>query len=213
MAIQILLADDHPVVRRGLRALIAVQPDMALVGEATTGEEAQAHCVALRPDILLLDLSMPGAPAVDTMRFIGEKAPEAKVIMLTAYQDEAAARELLRLGIKGYILKDDNAERLIEAIRNVAAGETHMTPRMLAALVRGAAAREQLPHFTGREKELLALLRKGWGNKQIAGELHLEVQTVRNYLRPLYAKLGIHSRPEAVAWAHEHESDDGSGGY
>jgi len=210
--IRVLLADDHPIVRQGLRALLADEPEIAVVGEATTGDEVQEACRTLQPDVLLLDLSMPGPPAADTVRSLRVLSPAIQIVMLTAHRDEAAVRELVSLGVGGYVLKDDEPETVAEAIVQVAGGGTWFSAWAMEALVHGpgsVTSKGQAPHLTSREKVLLELVKKGWNNKHIATELSLGDQSVRNYLRVLYGKLGGTSRPEAVVWTHEHEFGDG----
>jgi len=208
--IRVVIADDHPIVRQGLRALLVDEPEIAVVGEATTGDEVQEACRTLQPDVLLLDLSMPGAPAADTVRSLRVHSPAIHVVMLTAHRDEAAMRELASLGVGGYVLKDDEPEAVTEAIVRVARGGRWFRAWAMEALMqRPDMAASEAPHLTSREKELLALVKKGWDNKRIASELSLGDQSVRNYFSTLYGKLGVTSRAEAVVWTHEHEFGDG----
>jgi len=208
--IRVLLADDHPIVRQGLRALLADDPEIAVVGEATTGDEVREACRTLQPDVLLLDLSMPGPPAADTVRSLRVHSPAIQVVMLTAHRDEVAVRELVGLGVGGYVLKDDEPETVAEAIVRVARGGRWFSAWAMEALVqRPNMAPSEAPHLTSREKELLGLVKKGWDNKHIASELSLGEQSVRNYFSTLYGKLGVTSRAEAVVWTHEHEFGDG----
>ena len=208
--IQVVIADDHPIVRQGLRALLADEPEIAVVGEATTGDEVREACLTLQPDVLLLDLSMPGPSATDTVRTLRAHSPEIQIVMLTAHRDEVAVRELVSLGIGGYVLKDDAPEAVTEAIVRVAGGGRWFSAWAMEAVVqRPDMAASEAPHLTDREKEILALVKRGWNNKHIASELSLREQSVRNYLRVLYGKLGVTSRPEAVVWTHEHEFGDG----
>ncbi len=210
--IRVVIADDHPIVRQGLRALLADEPEIAVVGEATTGDEVQEACRTLQPDVLLLDLSMPGPPAADTVRSLRSQSPAIQIVMLTAHRDEAAVRELVNLGVGGYVLKDDEPEAVTEAIVRVAGGGRWFSAWAMEAVVQGpvrARTTSEAPHLTDREREILALVKRGWNNKHIATELSLGDQSVRNYLRVLYGKLGVTSRAEAVVWTHEHEFGDG----
>lgn len=208
MTIWVLLADDHGVVRAGLQAMLAGEPDIEVVGEAVTGDEVPDRCVTLQPDVLLLDLSMPGPPATETVRFLHAQSTPIHIVILTAYRDQAAVRELVRLGVSGYILKDDEPEAVAVAIRHVAGGGTWFSPQVMAVLSQGlsrATSETETLHLTGRERQLLELVGRGWDNKRIASELSLSEQTVRNYLSVVYAKLGVSSRAEAVVWTHEHK--------
>lgn len=204
---RILLADDHAVVRKGLRALLADEPAVEVVGEATTADEAQVLAADLQPDVMLLDLRMPGPPATETVRFLGAQSPETRVIVLTAHGDEAAVRELVGLGVRGYVLKDDPPDTLVEAIQAVERGGTWFSPQVVAALLerRPAGEQEHGMQLTERERDLLELVKRGWDNQRIAAELSLGEQTIRNYLHVLYSKLGVSSRAEAVVWAHQHD--------
>lgn len=207
MTIRVLLADDHPVVRAGLNAMLGGEPDIEVVGEAVSGDEAQELCGALHPDVLLLDLSMPGPPASETVRFLRMQQLPVRVVVLTAYQDEAAVRELVRLGVDGYVLKDDEPEAVATAIRAAAVGGTWFSHRVLESLLQSTRKMSSgigISHLTGRERQLLDLVGRGWDNARIATELNLREQTVRNYLSVLYGKLAVTSRAEAVVWIHEH---------
>jgi DNA-binding NarL/FixJ family response regulator len=209
MAIRVLVADDHPMLRAGLRAILAGEPDISLIGEATRGEEAQRLAENLRPDVLLLDLSMPGPPAAETVRFIQAHAPSTSVVILTAYQDAAALHELMALGARGYVLKDEPVEAVAEAIRAVARGGIWLSRQVMPELLHdqpeetGTMAE---PQFSERERQVLSLLEEGWDNKHIGEEMHLTEQTVRNYLRHIYDKLGVHSRTEALVWLRKYRS-------
>lgn len=208
MAIRVLVADDHPLFRAGLRAILAGEPDMSLMGEAACGEEAQRLAESLTPDVLLLDLSMPGPPARETVRFIQTHVPSTSVVILTAYQDPAALQELIGLGARGYVLKDEPVEMVAEAVRAVALGGIWLSRQVMPELLQdrpdetGAGVE---PWLTSREWQILSLLDQGWDNRHIGDELHLSEQTVRNYLRDIYAKLGVHSRTEALVWLRNHE--------
>lgn len=209
--IRVALADDHALVRSGLRAVLADEPDIEVVGEATTGDAARQLCIELQPDVLLLDLAMPGPPAIDTGAFLHSHAADTRIVILSGYCDGHAARELVSLGVVGYVLKDDEPEVVAEAIRCAARGGTWFSRLLLDALaasLRVLVTADGSCDFTDRERELLALVRHGRDNKRIADELCLGEQTVRNYLRGLYRKIGVTSRAEAVVWTHEHDLGD-----
>jgi DNA-binding NarL/FixJ family response regulator len=196
--IRVILADDHPLVRTGLRTILAAETEIDLVGEATTGKEVQQLCLELQPDVLLLDLRMPGAHPMDTMAFLREHCPVMKIIVLTAYDNEVYIRGMAAAGAAGYILKDEAPEAVVQAIQTTARGGTWFSRPVVDKL---ANLRKEGPHLTGREQQVLSLLIQGWDNARIAKELDLAEQTVRNQASQLYAKLGVKSRTEAVVWA------------
>jgi len=205
LPIRVLLADDHPLVRAGLRATVASAPDIALIGEATTGDEARRLCQDLAPDIVLLDLHMPGPPPVATVAYLREHCPTTRVLILTAHDDDAYVQGLLTAGVAGYVLKDEVPETLLHAIRGVAQGGTWFSQAIAAKLARAVAHRTNgIPDFSEREQELLRALEQGWDNARIAASLYLSEQTVRNYLSRLYAKLGVRSRADAIIWLRDH---------
>lgn len=201
-SIRVLLADDHALVRAGLRTLLANEPDLAIVGEASTGDEAQRLCVEQLPDVLLLDLRMPGPSAGETIKFLRVHAGETRVVILTACQDAAAVREMANLGVGAYVLKDDEPDAVRLAIHAVVQGGTWFSPAVVSACMHpGVATEKGQVALTSRERELLDLLTRGWDDHRIADQLHLEYQTVRNYLSRLYGKIGVYSRAEAIVWA------------
>jgi len=201
--LQVILADDHPIIRAGLRTTLETEPDIVVVGEAATGEEAQALCRELQPDIMVLDLNMPGPKATETVAYVQEHCPQVRVLVLTAYDNEPYVRGLVSAGVSGYILKDEAPDALVQAVRSVVLGGTWFSQSVVKKLSprRRDAAEDDL---TERERQLLDLLVRGWDNAHIASELHLGEQTVRNYLSRMYAKLGKQTRAETIAWAHEH---------
>ena len=206
MAITIVLADDHPVVRSGIKAALEVESDISVIGEASDGDEAQRIAVDLKPDLLLLDLNMPGPKATDTISFVRETIPETKVIMLTAHDDDAYVRAVMRAGVSGYLLKDEAVDTVVKAVRAVKKGAAWYSQDIANKFVQWQFGREpeiEEANLTPREKELLGLIAKGWDNTRIADELGLAEQTVRNYTSTLYDKLQVHSRAEAVVWARE----------
>jgi DNA-binding NarL/FixJ family response regulator len=204
--IRVLLADDHPVVRAGLRTTLVSEIDIVIVGEATDGDQAQQRCLSLQPDILVLDLNMPGPSALATVAFVQAHCPNVRVVVLTAYDDDAYVRGLIEAGVEGYVLKDEAPEALVQAIRNVVHGRTWFSQRVVTKIVR-ASTRTTIagPPLTEREVQLLRMLAQGWDNARIAEEMHLGEQTVRNYVSRLYGKLGVQTRAEAMVWARDHD--------
>ena len=206
--IKILLADDHPLIRTGLRTTLEQETDLVVVGEATNGIETQRLCQELSPDILLLDLGMPGPSPTTTVNFILAQCPQVKIIMLTAYDDEVYVRNLVGLGVAGYVLKDEAPETLVRAIRAGLEGDTWFSRRVIDILARPAAKSDEVEnedHLTDREYEVLSLMAKGLSNNQIADALSVAEGTIKNHVVNIYQKLDLHSRAEAVAWAWEHE--------
>ncbi len=203
--IRVLLADDHPLVCAGIRATLSTEPDLTLVGEATNGHDAQRLCRELQPDVLVLDLRMPGPSAMETVAYIRAHCPAVRVLVLTACDEDAYVHGLVAAGVSGYVLKDEAPEVLAQAIRSVVQGGAWFSRRLVAKLVnREPADLAVQPCLTSRERQLLGLTMQGWDNARIAATLHLGEQTVRNYLRGLYAKLGVRSRAEAMVWARDH---------
>jgi DNA-binding NarL/FixJ family response regulator len=208
--VRILLADDHPLIRTGLRTTLEQEEDLAVVGEATNAVDTQRLCQELTPDILLLDLSMPGPSPAATVRFIKEKCPQVIIIMLTAYDDEVYVRSLVSLGVAGYVLKDEAPETLIRAIRAALEGDVWFSRCVIEILSKPFAEPglcQNNLHLTDRESEVLHLMAKGFANSQIAETLAIAEGTVKNHLVNIYQKLDVHSRAEAVAWVWQHENN------
>lgn len=202
--IRVLVADDHALVRAGLRLTLTAERDIAIVGEATTGNEAQALCEELQPDVLLLDLRMPGLPAAEMVTHARAHWPVMRVVIVTAFDDTLHLRDLVRRGVVGYVLKDEPPAAVVDAVRTVMRGGTWFSPTIAGRLVTAASEhRGKAPGMTEREHELLRLLAAGLNTAQIAAALHLAEQTVNNYLSVLYAKLEVSSRTAAVARARE----------
>ncbi len=210
MAVRVLIADDHAIVRAGLRAVLKGEVGMELVGEASGGEEALSLVEALRPDILVLDLSMPDLDGIQVTRLVQSSAPGVRVLILTVHEDEALLREAMRAGAAGYILKHAAEAELISAIHTVQMGETYIHPRLVRSLL-VEPERQVLPTplpetlLTPRELDVLGLIVQGYTNRQIAEELKLSVRTVEGYRANLTEKLGLHSRAELVRYAREHK--------
>lgn len=203
--IRILLADDHPFVRAGIRATLTEESDFAVVGEAETGYETQQLFQELQPDVVLLDLNMPGPSAVETVTYLRKKHPNTKVIILTAYDDEAYIRGMMGSGVDGYILKDEAPETVVQAIRMVLVGGKWFSNSIVEILTQPAGDNNAITPkdagLTRREWQLLEMLAQGWSNAHIAAELQLADQTVRNYISRLYDKLCVETRAEAIVWA------------
>lgn len=204
--IRVLLADDHPLIRAGLRTTLEIEDDIVVAGEALDGDEARVQCAALHPDVLVLDLNMPGSTAVETLASVRASCPRTRVLMLTAYDDDAYVRGLVQAGAMGYVLKDEAPEALVQAVRSVAQGGTWFSQQVVAHLVLPAAHDARNHHnLTRRELQIVRLIARGWDNARIAEELSLGEQTIRNYVSRLYGKIGVQTRAEAVVWARDHD--------
>lgn len=197
MNIRVLIGDDHPVVRAGIRALITQEPDMDVVAEAADGEEAVALFALHRPDVALLDLRMPGAGGIAAVRAILEAHPGSRLVALTTYSGDAVIFRALDAGACGYLIKDTIAEEMVGAVRDAAAGR-RVIPADVASRLAAFTPRCDL---TARELEILKLAAKGYRNKRIAREIGRTEETVKAHLKHLMAKLGVEDRTEAVTLA------------
>jgi DNA-binding NarL/FixJ family response regulator len=195
--IGVLIADDHSLVRRGLAAIINMEEDVAVLGEAADGEEAIELWRRLRPDVVLMDLRMPKLEGVEAIRRIRHEDPEAGIIVLTTFDHDEDIYAGLRAGAKAYLLKDVQPEELFRCIRAVHAGEAYLQSKVAAKL----AQRVQEQPLTGREEQILKLLAEGKSNRAIGVELHISESTVKSHLKSLFVKLDVTSRAEAIALA------------
>jgi len=209
MVVRILIADDHGVLRAGLRALLSGEPDFAVVGEAATGQEALALAAALRPDVALIDLSMPGPRGLEVTRQLTADLPETRVLILTVHEDAGLLREAIRAGAAGYIVKRAVESELVNAIRAVHRGDLYVHPAMTRYLVEDGGGRRSQRQpgapamLTPRETDVLRLIASGYTNRQIAEELQLSVRTVETHRANIMGKLGVRTRAELVRWATE----------
>jgi DNA-binding NarL/FixJ family response regulator len=202
--IRVLLADDHPLVRAGIRAILSAESDITLLAEATDGHEAQHMTVHFQPDVLLLDLRMPGTPPTEVIPYVRERCPNTRILILSAYDDEVYIRRMASFEIAGYVLKEEAIESIVDAIRAIIAGKDWFSPSIQAKLRLHNSQRsapEQL--LTARERQILDLLVEGWDNARIAQTLSLAEQTVRNHLSRIYMKLDVRSRTEAIVMARD----------
>lgn len=208
MPIQILIADDHGVLRAGLRALLSAESNLKVVGEAGDGDEALRLANQLRPDIVLLDVTMPGPGGIEVTRRLKESLPETRVLILTLHEDTSLLREALRVGAAGYIIKRAVDVELITAIHAVSRGEMYIYPALTHALLKGlsptTANKNSASALTAREVEILRLIIKGYTNRQIANALSISVRTVDTHRANLMDKLAIHDRAGLVRYATEH---------
>jgi DNA-binding NarL/FixJ family response regulator len=205
--LRIFIADDHAIVREGLKALVNAQPEMRVVGEASDGHAAYQCFVALRPDVAVMDLSMPDLSGAQATEQLKRCCPEVKVVALTVHEDESYLRGLIEAGAVGYILKRSAAEELIHAIRTVAAGGVYLDPSWAGRLVsvyidcRSIAEPADLGELTDRESEVVRLIAMGYSNKEIAARLAISVKTVETHKARSLEKLDLHSRADLVRYA------------
>jgi DNA-binding NarL/FixJ family response regulator len=206
--IRIIIADDHPVFRFGLRALLQTEPDTEVVGEATTGQEAIALAAELKPDIILMDLNMPDISGIEATRRILQKNPDVGILIITMFDDDSVFAAM-RAGARGYLLKGAEGEETLRAIRAVANGEAIFSPavakRVMQFLAQPPSAEPEpaFPDLTPREREVLALLAQGLTNHAIAERLVLSPKTVRNHVSNIFSKLQVADRAEAIIQARE----------
>jgi DNA-binding NarL/FixJ family response regulator len=201
MAIRIVIADDHSVVRRGLRMFLKQDPELEVVGEAANGDEAVRLAHQLRPDIVLMDLLMPVMDGIAATALIRRELPDTEVIALTSVLEDASVVGAVRAGAIGYLLKDTDADALCRAIKAAAAGQVQLTPQAAARLMQVVSAPDSPEELTERETEVLRLLAQGQANKQIAHALHIAEKTVKVHVSNILGKLGVQSRTQATLYA------------
>ncbi|MER6093114.1 response regulator transcription factor [Streptomyces bluensis] len=206
--IRVFLLDDHEVVRRGVHDLLNDEPDITVVGEAATVEQALVRVPALRPDVAVLDVRLPDGDGVTVCRELRSRMPDLACLMLTSFDDEEALLDSIMAGASGYVLKQIRGSDLVSAVRTVAAGQSLLDPSAttrLMARLRGEQTREPepdgLPGLTAREREILALIGEGLTNRQIGRRLYLAEKTVKNHISRLLAKLGVERRIQAAVIA------------
>ena len=208
--IRVLVVDDHALFRRGLQMVLMQEPDIEVVGEASDGAEAVAKARETLPDIVLMDVRMPRRGGIDATTAIKDEVPSAKIIMLTISDEEADLYEAIKAGAMGYLLKEISIEEVASAIRAVHGGQSLISPSMaskllteFASMIKRTDDRQQVPtpRLTDREMEVLKLVAKGLNNRDIAKQLFISENTVKNHIRNILEKLQLHSRMEAVVYA------------
>jgi DNA-binding NarL/FixJ family response regulator len=202
--IRVVIADDHGVLRDGLARVIDAQPDLEMVGAAANGEEAVAICLAVRPDVVLMDLEMPVLDGIEAARRLAADAPDTSVLVLTSFSDRRRIMGALDAGAVGYLLKDAPAEEVVRGIRAAAAGGSPLDPRAARSLLEAKAAPDPLDALSAREREVLGLLLEGLPNKLIARRLQISEKTVKTHLTSVFRALGVTDRVQAVLWAERH---------
>lgn len=202
--IRVVLADDHALVRQGIKDYLDDDPQIRVVAEASDGEEALAQVVLARPDVAILDIQMPRQNGLEVARRLKVERPETRVLILTAYEDDPYVFKALQAGASGYLLKTATSEELLQAVHAVARGEAALSPAVAKRLVVQAShgvAPAPVEALTERELEVLRLAGKGMSNKQIGVTLSISDRTVQGHLASIYSKLGVTTRTEAVLWA------------
>ena len=209
-AIRVLLVDDHELVRRGLRAILESEDGLDVVGEAGDGTEAVEKALELMPDVVVMDVRMPKRSGIEATQAIKEALPHTRILMLTVSDEDADLYDSIKAGATGYLLKDTQQEELGNAIRSVQTGQSLISPSMaskllseFATMVKRADEKQAVPQprLTDREMEVLKLVAKGRNNRDIAKELFISENTVKNHIRNILEKLHLHSRMEAVVYA------------
>lgn len=207
--IRVLLADDHTLFRQGIRALLASIPDIELVGEVATGDEAVARAAALQPDVILMDVKMPGLNGIEATRLIVRENRRSGIVVLTMLEDDDSVVAAMRAGARGYVVKGADETELLRVVRAVASGEALFGPAIAERLMVFFADDSRrstagvFPDLTGREREVLALIACGHANAEIADRLFLSPKTVRNHISSIFDKLGVTDRAQAIVRARE----------
>lgn len=205
--IRILIADDHRVVREGLAAILKSRNDMDVVGEAINGFEVIEKTKALKPDVILMDISMPQMNGVEATRAVRKISPEIGIVVLTMHDDDATIFELVRTGVHGYLLKDADSSEIVKAIQSIYKGESIIHPSIARKILgefsqlepeQVKKAPRQMYNLSGREVDVLRRVAKGKTNKEIANELHLSEKTIKNHVRNIFHKMGVYDRTEAA---------------
>lgn len=202
--IRVLLADDHPFFLYGVSTYLKTVPEIEIVGEANSGEDVVNQAKQLNPDVILMDIRMPGMNGIEATKKIKQSNPETNILIFTMFKDDQSVFTAMRMGAKGYILKDAGKEEIIRAIKTIAAGEAIFSAEIAAKMVhyfsstRPAASEQLFPELTSREREVLYLIADGAANKEIAEHLNISNKTVSNYVTNILNKLQVSSREEAI---------------
>lgn len=206
--IRVLLADDHAIVREGVKMILIKEPDIEVVGEASDGQEALDLVDRLKPGVVVMDISMPGMSGIEATQHVRERYPGVNVLALTMHEDESYVFKLLRAGASGYVLKRAAAQDLVQAVRAAAKGEAFLYPSVARKVVEDylkrvetGEDRERYDGLTEREKEILTVIAQGLSNQQIAQKLYISIKTVQTHRAHILEKLGLHDRTELVRYA------------
>jgi DNA-binding NarL/FixJ family response regulator len=207
--IRILIADDHAVVREGLRAVLGSEPDMEVVGEAATGKEVLERAAELRPDVILMEIQMPQINGIEATRRILDASPKVGVVVLTMFEDDDSVFSAMRAGARGYVLKGAHPSEILKVLRAVAGGEAYFGPEIARRLVdffstpKPSSPAEAFPELTAREREILDLIARGHNNATIAARLFVSPKTVGNHISHIFTKLQVADRAQAIIRARE----------
>jgi DNA-binding NarL/FixJ family response regulator len=214
--VRILITDDHPLFRKGLRTLLGSMPGMSVIGEATSGQEAVEQALTLLPDVVLMDLQMPAGGGLWAIRELSAKRPGINILVVTLFDDDESVFAALKAGARGYVLKDAAESEMVRAIEAVAQGEAIFSPVIAARLMEyfasapPASRAEAFPELTERETEVLRLIARGRSNAQIAEELTISLKTVRNHASSIFNKLQVADRAQAAIRAREVWNKEGN---
>ncbi len=206
---RILIADDHPLFRHGIRALLESTPDFYVCGEATTGEEVVTLAKQLQPEVILMDIHMPGLNGIEATRRILAESTDLNILIVTMFEDDASVFSAMRAGARGYVLKDAQKEELLRAVRAVGSGEAIFSPSIARRMIaffnepRPVSRSSVFPELTDREREILSLIAQGLSNAQIMNKLILSSSTVRNYVSSIFSKLQVAGRAQAIVKARD----------
>jgi DNA-binding NarL/FixJ family response regulator len=202
--IRLVIVDDHPLVRRGLCELFAAEGDIDVVDAVGDGDEAVRSVLALQPDVVLMDVSMPDIDGIEATRRVLAVRPETRVVMLTSFAEHERVIEALDSGAIGYILKDAESDELVRGVRAAAAGDSPLSPRAARALVTARRGRRPFEELTARELDVLKLVARGLSNKQIAWRLAISEKTVKAHMTSIFGRIGVGDRTQAALWAQRH---------
>lgn len=208
--IKVIIADDHALIREGIKQILELESDIAVIGQAGDGEEAYNMTMELNPDIVLLDINMPRLNGIETLRRFKDMGVKSKVIILTIHEDKEYILKTLKLGANGYMLKDSNADSLIKGIRDVAKGEKYIQPSVADLVSRSSnydeylnVSIDKINSLTKREYEVLILIAEGLNNKDIADKLYISEKTVKNHVSNIFKKLDLNDRVQAAIFAYK----------
>ena len=207
--IKILLVDDQSIVREGLASLLALQPDLEIIGEAENGKVAVEQAEALQPDVILMDLRMPVMDGIAAIKILTQQAPTIKILVLTTFDDDELVAQAIANGAKGYLLKDTPSAELAQAIRTVSQGYSQMSPGILAKAIQPTTlpskiSNSEIAELTDREQEVLQLIAQGYNNREIAENLFITERTVKNHVNHILRTLDLRDRTQAAIFYHTH---------